>query len=100
MTGKKVQCPKCHNIRTVTGTPGEVVKFTCPSCSMSGGVLSPSVVVGVIIVIFIGQYVEIIPMVPLILEISNSVLFVFILGVFITFILMLVSVLTFNRKQF
>jgi ABC-2 type transport system permease protein len=64
------------------------------------GVISPSVVVGVILVIFVGQYVNIIPIIPIILEIENSVVFVSILGILITVIMMILSIVAFNKKQF
>ena len=38
MAEKKVQCPKCGNIITTTGNPGEVVRLTCPSCGTEGKV--------------------------------------------------------------
>ena len=38
MLKKKVQCPKCQNIITVTGNPGTAVKITCNSCGTIGKV--------------------------------------------------------------
>ena len=35
---KRVACPKCGKIVTVTGKPGEVLKLTCPSCDILGKV--------------------------------------------------------------
>ena len=35
---KRVGCPKCGKIVTVTGKPGEVLKLTCPSCALLGKV--------------------------------------------------------------
>ncbi len=35
---KKVQCPNCGKIISVSGKPGEVVKVTCPSCATLGKV--------------------------------------------------------------
>lgn len=72
------------------------------SCSFGVliGVIAPSIVVGVILVIFIGEYINIIPIIPVILEIENSDVFVTILSILITVIMMIVSVVTFNKKQF
>ena len=72
------------------------------SCSFGVliGVIAPSIVVGVIIVIFIGEYINIIPIIPVILEIENSDVFVTILSILITVIMMIVSVVAFNKKQF
>jgi len=39
MAQKKVKCPKCGNIISVYGNPGETVKLICPSCRISGKVL-------------------------------------------------------------
>jgi len=39
MVEKKVQCPKCGKIITVSGNSGEVVKITCPSCRTEGKVV-------------------------------------------------------------
>ena len=38
MVEKKVKCPKCGNINTISGDPGEVVKITCSSCGNPGKV--------------------------------------------------------------
>jgi len=38
MKQKKTKCPKCHNILTISGNPGETIKITCPSCGTSGKV--------------------------------------------------------------
>ena len=38
MIEKKVQCPKCGNIITSSGNPGDVVVLTCPSCGVKGKV--------------------------------------------------------------
>lgn len=39
MQQKKVQCPKCQQIITSYGNPGEIVKLTCPGCGISGKVI-------------------------------------------------------------
>jgi ABC-2 type transport system ATP-binding protein len=38
MAEKKVQCPKCGNVITAEGNPGEVVRLSCPSCGTEGKV--------------------------------------------------------------
>jgi predicted RND superfamily exporter protein len=35
---KRVKCPNCGEILTVSGKPGEIVKVTCPSCGAMGKV--------------------------------------------------------------
>ena len=64
------------------------------------GVVSSSIIVGVILVIFVGNYISVIPTLPLILNISNPVVIVIIIGVIFTTVLMTLSILIFNRKQF
>jgi len=38
MAEKRVECPKCKKILTVSGNPGEVVKISCDSCGTAGKV--------------------------------------------------------------
>jgi len=65
------------------------------------GVISPSIIVGVILVIFIGNYVSTIPtLIPFVLDISNPVLMVSIIGIVITFVLICLGILLFNKKEF
>jgi len=64
------------------------------------GVASPSIIVGVLIVIFIGQYVEILPLIPAFIGINNSVIFVTLVGIFVTIALMVMAIIAFERKQF
>ena len=65
------------------------------------GVISPSIVVGVILVIFVGNYVSAIPaMIPFIFNMDNPVTMVLVIGVILTIILMALGILLFNRKQF
>lgn len=65
------------------------------------GVISPSIVVGVILVIFVGNYVSSIPaMIPFIFNMDNPVTLVLVIGVILTIILMALGILSFNRKQF
>jgi len=65
------------------------------------GVISPSIVVGVLIVIFGGNYVSSIPsIIPFVLDIDNPFTIVLMLGVVITVTLMMLSIVLFNKKEF
>jgi ABC-2 type transport system permease protein len=64
------------------------------------GVASPSILVGAILVIYGGNQISAIPMLPNILGIPNSVPFTIILGALISCILLAIAVFLFNRKQF
>lgn len=64
------------------------------------GVLSPSVLVGVILVIYGGNQLAALPMLPTALGISYGVPFTIILGAVLAFVFLLISVLVFNRRQF
>ena len=65
------------------------------------GIVSPSIVVGVLIVIFGGNYVSSTPsIIPFVLDIENPFTIVLILGVLITVALMSLSILLFNKKEF
>lgn len=64
------------------------------------GVFSPSVVVGVILTIFVGNYVISIPSLPLFFPIDNPVLIVTLIGVISTTILLLLAIVLFERKEF
>jgi hypothetical protein len=64
------------------------------------GVISPSILVGVILVIFIGNYIASIPTLPLFLNLGNQVLMVILFGAVLTFALMFISMLIFNKKEF
>ncbi len=64
------------------------------------GVVSPSIVVGVLIVIFIGQYVQILPMIPSIMGINDPAIFVSLIGILVTIILMAMALIAFEKKQF
>jgi len=65
------------------------------------GVISPSIVVGVVLVIFVGNYVSSIPtMIPFIFNIDNPVAMVLVIGVIISIILMSLGIILFNRKEF
>jgi len=65
------------------------------------GVISPSIVVGVILVIFIGNYVSSIPtIIPFMFDVENPVAIVLALGIIITIILMSLGIIIFNKKEF
>ena len=76
-----------------------VVSISC-AFGILMGIVSPSVVVGVLIVIFIGQYVEILPFIPEFVGISDSVAMVSLIGILVTIILMVVAIIAFEKKQF
>lgn len=65
------------------------------------GVISPSIVVGVLLVIFGGYYVSSIPsIIPFVFNIENPFNVVLILGIIITTVLMALSIFLFNKKEF
>jgi len=64
------------------------------------GVISPSIVAGVIIGIFVGQYVIMIPSIPGIFGIDASVYLVGLIGGIVTVIMLVLAIILFNRKQF
>lgn len=64
------------------------------------GVISPSVLVGAILVIYGGNQISAIHMLPIMLNISNPVPFTLILGVLISCVLLLIAVFLFSKKQF
>ncbi len=64
------------------------------------GVVSPSVLVGSILVIYGGNQLSAIPLLPTMLGISNPMLFTIVLGAVMTAVFLAVSILIFERKQF
>ena len=65
------------------------------------GVVAPSILVGVLLVIFGGNYVSSIPsIIPFIFNIENPFNIVLMLGIIITIVLMGLSILLFNKKEF
>lgn len=64
------------------------------------GVAAPSVLVGAILVIYGGNQISAIPMLPNMLNISNPVPFTIILGAVTSCILLVIAVFLFTRKQF
>lgn len=96
-----------------SGASGTVLKDTLQSVSVSLsmmavssatgvliGVASPSVLVGAILVIYGGNQISAIPMIPTILNIGNASPFTASLGIAISTVLLILAVLIFNNKQF
>jgi ABC-2 type transport system permease protein len=63
------------------------------------GVAAPSVLVGVILVIYGGNQVSALPMIPTILNISNAMLFTVTFGAVTASIMLVLATFLFNRKQ-
>ncbi len=64
------------------------------------GVASPSVLVGAILVIYGGNQISVIPLLPNLLNITNPALFTICLGALMSIALLTVAISAFNRKQF
>jgi len=65
------------------------------------GVISPSILVGVVLVIFVGNYISTIPsIIPLAFEFDNPATIVFAIGVIFTIVLMSLAIVVFKRKEF
>ncbi len=64
------------------------------------GTVSPSVLVGAVLVIYGGNQVSILPSLPAILELENQLVFTVLFGVSFTIFLMAVSIFLFDKKQF
>jgi ABC-type multidrug transport system permease subunit len=39
MITKKVECPKCKQIFTSSGNPGDIIRTICPSCGLAGKII-------------------------------------------------------------
>jgi ABC-2 type transport system permease protein len=63
------------------------------------GVAAPSVLVGIILVIYGGNQISALPIIPTILNISNATLFTVTMGAAITGIMLALATLLFNKKQ-
>jgi ABC-2 type transport system permease protein len=63
------------------------------------GVAAPSVLVGVILVIYGGNQISALPIIPTILNISIATLFTIAFGVVISSIMLVLATFIFNRKQ-
>ena len=64
------------------------------------GVLSPSVLVGVILVIYGGNQLAALPMLPTALGMSYGVPFTITLGAILAFVFLLISLVVFGKRQF
>jgi len=64
------------------------------------GVVAPSVLVGVILMIYGGNQISVLPMLPNMLNISNPVPFTLTLGVVTSCVLLLIAVFLFSKRQF
>jgi len=64
------------------------------------GVISPSIVAGVLIAFFVVQFVQILPMIPSIMGINDATIFVSLIGIIVTIILMGIASIAFEKKQF
>lgn len=63
------------------------------------GVVAPSVLVGVILVIYGGNQISALPIIPTILNISNATLFTVAFGAVTSSIILVVAIFLFNRKE-
>ena len=80
-------------------TTVSVISVSC-SFGILIGVISSSLVLGVIIIIFVGQYVNLLPLIPVFLEIDNSETTVSIIGLVVTIVLLIAAIFAFNKKEF
>lgn len=64
------------------------------------GVVSPTVLVGAILVIYGGNQISVIPLVPTLLGLSNATAFTITLAVVVASVLLVGAIALFNRKQF
>jgi ABC-2 type transport system permease protein len=64
------------------------------------GVASPSVLVGAILVIYGGNQISVIPLLPNLLNVANSALFTICLGASMSIVFIALSIFAFCRKQF
>jgi len=64
------------------------------------GVIAPSILVGVILVIYGANQISVIPLIPNIINTTNPVFFTIVLGTALSCALLLISLYLFNKKQF
>lgn len=64
------------------------------------GTVSPSVLIGAVLVIYGGNQISIIPSLPAMLELEHQLAFTVIFGLAFTIILMTASIVLFEKKQF
>jgi len=92
--------------QVVLSNAGEslVISLSMIAVSCSAGVLiglvAPSIIVGTILVIYGGNNLSVIPLIPNMLDIANTVIFTIGLSCIVTIMLLAVAVMSFNRKQF
>lgn len=80
------------------------ISFSMVAVACSAGVLigvaAPSVLVGAILIIYGGNQISVIPLVPTLLNITNGDLFTIGIAAIVTGVLLAVAVVLFERKQF
>jgi len=76
-----------------------VIAISC-AAGVLIGVASPSVLVGAILVIYGGNQISVVPLLPTVLNLPNPVFFAVALAVATAVALLAVAVVLFNRKQF
>ena len=64
------------------------------------GVVSPSVLVGAVLVIYGGNQISVLPAIPALIDISHKLLFAIGTGAVTTIVLMVIGMYLFSRKQF
>jgi len=90
----------------VLSSAGEslAISLSMIAVSCSAGVLiglvSPSIIVGAILVIYGGNSLSVIPLIPNMLEVADAAVFTIGLSGIVTLMLLAVAVISFNRKQF
>ncbi|MFP4141944.1 MAG: hypothetical protein ACLFT7_01205 [Thermoplasmata archaeon] len=95
------------------GIPEDMVKSTIDSIIISLsmisisasagvliGVISPSVLVGAVLVIYGGNQISILPAIPALFEISNEILFAIVSSAAMTVLLLSIAIVIFGKKQF
>jgi ABC-2 type transport system permease protein len=92
--------------QTVLSNAGEslAISLSMIAVSCSAGVLiglvAPSIIVGAILIIYGGNSLSVIPLIPTLLEVANATVFTIGLSCVVTLMLLVVAVMSFNRKQF
>lgn len=64
------------------------------------GVAAPSVLVGAILVIYGGNQISVLPLIPTLLNVSDAALFTIGLAAVVTSVLLILAIVLFERKQF
>ncbi|MCL2868686.1 MAG: hypothetical protein FWF27_04515 [Candidatus Bathyarchaeota archaeon] len=92
--------------QTVLTSAGEslAISLSMIAVSCAAGVLiglvSPSIIVGAILIIYGGNNLSVIPLIPTILGVTDATVFTIGLSCIVTILLLVVAVISFNRKQF